>query len=487
MEFADIRRSLRRPRSSQQGTAEWSAAHLVGVRGSGMAALAELLLDMGWRVTGSDLKAAPCVSDGRRSMGGRQLTIHQGHHADLVTGNLDVVVYSQALSASNPELRAARARGIPCLTYAAMLGRLMQTRTGIAIAGTHGKSTTAALVGTILESAGLSPAVVVGAESIVQRRSGWVGSGDLIVVEACEFGRSFLELPTSHGVILGIEHDHVDCFPTTAACEAAFSQFAEGIPDSGSLLINGDCRSANSAADATAAPVITFGFSGAAHWRARSVRSTRTGCVFRVLHRNQEFGEFQTSIPGRHNVANALAAIATAAALGVTAPRIRTGLAAFAGIRRRCEFVGTWRGVSLIDDYAHHPTAVRATLTWVRQRFPGRHIWCVFEPHQISRTRYMLDELSSALAVADRVSVVPVFAARETAESSDSAALSSRLARSIQAAGRPAGTEPALDRAITTLDDEACAGDVIVIMGAGRIDQVRYEFSRRLQQNHSAQ
>jgi UDP-N-acetylmuramate--alanine ligase len=475
-------RSLARHQSPRFSDLQFSSAHLVGIGGTGMKALAELLVDMGWSISGSDLLGShPSLLAMRR----RGLRVHCGHDRSFLPQDSNVLVYSPAVGPTNPERRRAAQLGIPEMSYSQMLGWLMQNRQGVAISGTHGKSTTTAMVGSIATDAGLSPAVVVGAELCRRGRSAWGGSGKPFIVEACEYRRSFLDLRPTFAAILGIETDHFDVYSNLEETIAAFSEFASRVAPDGMLLVRGDCEASKPAAAATAAEVVTFSMEPGSDWWASDVRRTAGGTRFRTFYRGAFITEIFLQVPGVHNVLNALAATALCSRLGVSAADIRESLAEFRGVRRRFEIVGTYRGTTLIDDYAHHPTAVRATLATAREQFPARKIWCVFQPHQVSRVRALLDDFAASFTLADELLVAPVFAARESA--GDEALLASaELASGVSKCGCPARFLPSLDRIVATLEDEARPGDVVVIMGAGDIDRVHHELTGRVRRHRAA-
>ena len=451
-----------------------------------MRALAELLTEMGWALSGSDNNASePVVT----ALSHRGLRIHSGHHGRSVPDTTDVLIYSPAIGPDNAERQRALRLGIPQLCYSQMLGALMHGRDGVCVAGTHGKSTTTAMTGCILTAAGLAAAVVVGAEVREIGVSGWLGSGNHFVVESCEFQKSFLDLAPRHAAILGIEPDHFDCYPHFDETIAAFAEFAQRVPRDGSLLIHAGCEASKAACVAAGAAVETFGVETrgralSADWYAADLRPAAAGTRFRVFHHGDFVAEIALRIPGRHNVANALAAAALAHAAGADALAIRESLGDFPGICRRFQTVGSWRGVTLIDDYAHHPTAVAATLTTARGQYPGRRLWCVFQPHQISRTEALFSEFAASLATADRTLLVPVFAAREHV-ADEPALVSRRLAAQIVAIGGAARFVDTLDRAQATLEDELRPGDVLITMGAGDIGQVHHALTRSVQRHHA--
>jgi len=392
-----------------------------------------------------------------------------------------VLIYSPAVSSDNPERREAARRGIPQLSLSEAIGRMMTGREGISVAGTHGKTSTTALLGHVLDVAGHSPSVLTGGEVVGRGRSGWAGRGPLFVVESCEYRRHFLDLAPRHTVLLNIEPDHFDCFRTFQESVNTFREFAARLPEDGTLLVNYDSPAAMDAASGAQARLQTFGSRAGTDWWIGDLHRTGRGWRFRVFYQAKRYADFDLPLPGRHQVLNALAAVAMSHRLGVDRRSIAKGLRSFRGVKRRFEIVGCRRGITLVDDYAHHPTALRVTLRTARERFPGRRIWCVFQPHQISRTRALLDEFVQSLSRADRVLVSPVFAAREP-ESDEQVKLSARIARRIRRRGTPAVFVESLDRIRPTLETDAKPGDVVLILGAGDIDRIGSEFAQQRQQ-----
>lgn len=445
-----------------------------------MRSLAELLLDRGCCVTGSDAAPTGHNADVLRARG---VAIQAGHAAEQLPAGAQVV-YSPAVPESNPERRAARELGVPQHSYPELLGRLMAERTGIAIAGTHGKSTSTALLGWVLQQAGRGPSVVCGGELLNTGSGGWSGGGALFVAEACEYRGSFLNLAPRHAAVLDIEPDHFDCYADLHAAVQAYADFAARVPADGLLV----CRAARPAVGAAIAGararITTFGIETVADWVARNIVVRPGRIAFRIERNGRRWCDCALHIPGAHNVLNALAAAALAAECGVTPAQFRTALAGFRGVRRRCEYLGAWRGAELIDDYAHHPTAVSATLAAVRAEFPGRRLCCAFQPHQVSRTRTLLAEFASSLAAADEVLVLPVYTARESRQ--DARATSEELAQRLQRAGICGRCIATLDRLVSTLETDARPGDAVVLVGAGDIDRVRDEFSRRIYRNYAS-
>ena len=365
-----------------------------------------------------------------------------------------------------------------------MVGRLMRRSAGVCIAGTHGKSTTTAMVASILDAAGRLSAAVVGAELCHNRRSGWSSPGDLFVAESCEFQRSFLDFQPLHAAILGIEPDHLDCYPTIDSLKQAFLEFANQTSDDGIMLVNGDCMHSKdvSSRASTKARRVTFGFDSSADWWIDQWTPTRTGSQVVINHRERAAIELKLILSGRHNVMNALAATAMSLEIGVTVDTVQQVLASFQGVKRRLEWVGTESGVTYFDDYAHHPTAVKVTLETLRSRFGSNRIVCIFQPHQILRTTSLMDEFAASFSDADEVIIAPVFAAREAV--TDQPVLVSReLARRITENGGQAKSFSSLDQIVATLEDSSHPGDVVVTMGAGDIDRIHHEFTRRVPTN----
>ena len=455
------------------------AAHLVGACGAGMKALTEVLLDSHWSLSGSDLSPP---NQAVQKLIDRGLVFHQGHRAANVPDSAEHLVYSSAIPADNPERLEANRRHLPQFSYSQMVARMMRDSIGVCIAGTHGKSTTTAMTAQILYSANRLTAAVVGAELCEDGRSGRSGSGDLFVVESCEFQHSFLDFQPKFAAILCVEHDHFDCYPNFESLETAFRNFAGRTASDGVLLVNNDCGVSRriSTGASTRAKRISFGFDNTADWTAKNCEQTINGMRFFLSHRGMNVADIDLRIRGMHNVCNALAAAALCAEIGIQPEIIRESLASFRGIRRRCEFVGEWNGATFVDDYAHHPTAVTATLKTLRNVVGKRRILCLFQPHQILRTRSLMHEFAASFFETDEAWIAPVFAARESAVD-EPGLVSLELANCISSNGVTARSFTSLDQIAITLEDAVRPGDVIVTMGAGDIDRIYHEFTRRIQ------
>jgi UDP-N-acetylmuramate--alanine ligase len=478
--------------------------HLVGAGGAGMTALSEFLLDFGCRLTGSDLSVESQQSTGAEQpvASGRIIKIHQGHDSANVPTTADLVVFSSAISADNPERVAAQRLSIPEVLYVELLGELLSQQTGICIAGTHGKTTTSAMTASILREAGVASSAVIGGEVIQYGRSGWGlvndvandESASLFVAEACEYRRHFLQFHPRIAAILNVEADHFDCFETLSETHDAFAEFASQVQPDGTLILRADCPILARLRNDCRANIETFlpvgnvmgpGRNAAAQadWAISSLREEPNRTVFDIVRQGRTFGTVELSLPGRHNVENALAAIAVAHAAGISPDAACDAVSRFQGVRRRFEEIGTWDGITLVDDYAHHPTAVRTTLAAARRKYPGRRLVVAFQPHQVSRTQQLLEEFGTSFSDADEVLLVPIFAARENTDVAEAAL--QKLANRINLAGCSVEVLTSLDQLRATLEDSAQPGEVWLTLGAGNINRIPHEFARTFQRNYT--
>ena len=385
--------------------------HCVGIGGIGISAIARVLLEQGHHVTGSDQRLSP-VAEALAASGA---TVHVGHDASHI-GHADVVLISSAVPGTNPEVVEARRRAIPVLRRAEFLGKLMEGKIGVAVAGTHGKTTTTSMIAWILVQAGLDPTFIVGGVIQSLQTNARAGRGPHFVIEADEYDRMFLGLTPTVAAITHLEHDHPDCFPSFADMQAAFRQFVDLVPPAGLIV---GCADQPAVADLMRgpfqAPAQTCGLALGSEWRAVEVRTNSLGGHdFRVLRAATEVGRMCLRVPGIHNVRNALVALAVAYWLGLEVPAISDALLSFPGVERRFETRGQAGEITVVDDYAHHPTEIRATLEAARARFGQRPLWVVFQPHTYSRLRSLWDEFVTCFVRADHVVVLDVFAARET-------------------------------------------------------------------------
>jgi len=443
--------------------------HLVGIAGNGMRALADVLRGWGWRLSGSDSSVAPV-----RALAAEGVPLFQGHHAENIPPETEAVVFSDAVSANNPEICRAAKLGIPISSYFQMLGQLGIGRHTLAIAGTHGKSTTTAMTARLLIGAGLDPTVVCGATPLGANSGGHAGRGEFMLVEACEYRANFLHLRPRHAAILNIEPDHFDYYDSLDQLEDAFRRFAFLVSDDGLLLIRHDCPSARRATAGLekSRRIESFGLSSDAQWSARELRERGGRFQFEIFRFGRSLCEVRLPVPGLHNVLNALAAAALAWEHGVSANQISVGLAGFPGLHRRLEVLDTWRAAHQIDDYAHHPTEVTAALTTARRLFPHSRVWCVFQPHQVSRTQRLLDELAISLQNADKVLVAEIFRARESGPQPGEITAAD-LARKVAGLGTEVLPGHTAEEIVATLETQLAPDDVLVTLGAGDVGKFR--------------
>ncbi len=450
--------------------------HLVGIGGAHMSAIAQILHAWGHAITGSDQKQS-AMTDKLAALG---ISVRIGHATENV-GDVELVVFTSAAHGDNPEITEASRRGIPAIKRAEMVARLMQGRYSIAVAGTHGKTTTSGLIAHMLVEAKLDPTYLIGGEVRSLGTNAAPGNGRYIVVEADEYDRAFLSYTPDVAVVTNIEPDHLDIYGTIEELQAAFAQFMAASPDDGHVIASADSprlRDTVAAGGMTAHDVSTYAVDQEATWRATGIVPVEGGQTFSVSHLGNLIGTFKITLPGKHNVSNALAGIAAGSTIGIEHDVIRAALATYRGAQRRFEFVGEANGVTVMDDYAHHPTEVReGTIAAARQAFPGRRLVLLFQPHTFTRTAYLLDEWKACFAGADALYITHTYAAREDAD----AGLSGRdLAASITA---PPTTyvdsfEEAADRLAADLRD----GDVFFTVGAGDVDSVGPMVLDRLKQ-----
>lgn len=440
--------------------------HFVGIGGAGLSAIARVLMEQGATVSGSDLVLSPVAEALARD----GALVYRGHRAEQVAG-ADMVVVSSAVPEGNVEVQAAREAGVPVVRRPQILGELMEGHIGVAVAGTHGKTTTTAMIASIFWEAGLDPTFIVGGLVLGLGTNARAGTGPHFVVEADEYDRTFLGLRPQVAVVTNVEHDHPDCYPTFEDFRAAFAEFVGLLPPDGLLVAcwdNPAARTLGEARAAQGAPVAFYGLRGEVTWTVRDLHSDPSGGPdFVVMRQGTALGEVRLRVPGIHNALNALAALAVTDSLGVPFAAARSILGGFRGVARRFEVKGEIEGVTVVDDYAHHPTEIQATLAAARQRFPGRSIWAVWQPHTYSRTKALLEEFTRAFDRADHVLVLPIYAARE----SDPLGISSAdvVAGMLHPDARLVGSR---EEAVAVLGTEVRPGDVVLTLGAGDGDQV---------------
>jgi len=446
--------------------------HLVGIGGIGMSGIARVLLEEGYRVSGSDLRVSP-LTEALVGLGG---TVYEGHAAKNIAG-ANLVVVSSAVPPHNPEVLAAQESGVPVVGRAQILGQLMEGRYGVAVAGTHGKTTTSAMIALILERAGLDPTIIVGGVIPELGSNAKAGKGKYLVLEADEYQRTFLGLSPSVAVVTNIEMDHPDYFRDLEDIYQAYLEFVKLVPQEGEIfLCTDDPMAERLQEEPHLAEITTYGLGPRARWRAADLAANAAGgSDFRVLASDRPRGEFSLRIPGRHNVKNGLAALAVSDYLGIDLGEAGKTLAQFQGVERRFEVKGEAAGVVVIDDYAHHPSEIKATLAAARERYPERKVWAVFQPHTYSRTKALWSEFAASFGDAAQVVVTDIYPARET----DDLGVSSQ---ELVAAMNHPGVHyvGALSDVVTMLCQRLRVGDLLITLGAGDIYQVGEKVLARL-------
>ncbi|MDR1573343.1 MAG: UDP-N-acetylmuramate--L-alanine ligase [Clostridiales Family XIII bacterium] len=442
--------------------------HCVGVGGIGLSAVAEILLTKGFKVSGSDMKESE-ITD---RLIGRGAAIYLGHRAKNITG-ADLIVYSAAVSPANPELVSAAEAGVKAVTRAEALGALMADyENSVAIAGTHGKTTTTSMISLILKAAGRAPTILVGGNLSEIGGNVEAGGGDYFVTEACEYMDSFLSLSPKYAVILNIDSDHLDYFADIEHIVRSFDSFAKLTPPSGAVVAYDANPFVNSILKNLKRRVITFGFHERCSYVAADIAFNQAGMPgFSILHAGRKLCDVQLAIPGEHNIANALAAFACCHDMGVDAREIKRTVEKFEGTQRRFDLLGeTENGVRVVDDYAHHPAEIAATLK-AAENIPHRELWCLFQPHTYTRTIALFNEFVDAFGSADRIVMAEIYAAREK----NIHKISSRSIVDAIKAGQPqkeARYFADFDEMAAFVRENAKPGDLVITMGAGDIYKV---------------
>jgi len=447
---------------------------MVGIGGIGMSSIAEVLLNRGYRVTGSDLVASD-VTQHLEEIGA---TVHQGHAAEQV-GDADVVVYSSAIDPTdNAETVEAERRRISLIPRAEMLGELMRMKFGVGIAGTHGKTTTTSMVGMVTKEGGFDPTVIVGGKVTAFGSNAVTGEGDIIVIEADEYDRTFLRLTPSLAVITNIEEDHLDIYDDLADIQAAFTQYANGVPFFGAAILCLDDPHVQEIVGRIERRVLTYGTTRQAEVRAEAIQREGMTTRFHVAFRGEPMGEVALHVPGMHNVRNALAAVAVGIELDIPFAQVRDGLAQYDGVRRRFQIIGEAQGRTVLDDYAHHPTEIIATLDAASQGFADRRIVAVFQPHLYSRTRDFQEDFARSFFDTDLLVVTDVYGSREDPIEGVDGRLIANLAH--QYGHRDVHHVPDKEDLPDELYRLTQEDDVVLMMGAGDIWRYSRAFVERL-------
>ncbi|MDH4163290.1 MAG: UDP-N-acetylmuramate--L-alanine ligase [Nitrospirota bacterium] len=435
--------------------------HFVGIGGIGMSGIAEVLLNLGYRVSGSDLRESD-TTERLKSLGGE---IMIGHRAENIT-EPHVVVISSAVKKDNVEVVAAREKQVPVIPRAEMLAELMRLKYGVAIAGAHGKTTTTSMVATVLAAGGIDPTVVIGGKLNSLGSNAKLGQGDFLVAEADESDGSFLKLTPAIAVVTNIDEEHLDYYKDINEIKDAFIAFINKVPFYGVSILCLDQKHIQSLIPKIEKRYLTYGMSAQADYQVKDATLLPLGAKFRVMNHKDDLGWFELSVPGMHNVSNSVAAIAVARELNIELEVIRRALREFSGVQRRFQIKGEARGVLVVDDYGHHPTEVRATLAAAKAAL-GRRVVCVFQPHRYTRTKHLLEEFFSAFNQADRVIITDIYAAGEQP-------IPGVSGQAVEAGVKGYGHKDAAyigdrEKLIAHLAETLRQGDLLLTLGAGDV------------------
>ena len=437
--------------------------HFMGIGGISMSGLAEILHEEHFTISGSDDRESELT----RHLEHLGMQIFYGLKAENIISGIDLVVYTAAIREDNPEFAQAKAMGLPMLSRAELLGQIMDNyKNSIAVSGTHGKTTTTSMISQILLAAKTDPTITVG--GILKAIDGnlRVGNSEVFISEACEYTNSFLNFRPKYSIILNVEAEHLDFFKDLADVRNSFHQFALNTKDDGTLFINGDIESYDELVADIPAKVVTYGLSDSCDFYPADITFDEKACAtYTVMHKDKALMTVSMNVPGMHNVSNSLAAIALSLELGLSEEAIRTGLLEFGGANRRFQYKGTVDGVTIIDDYAHHPTEIRATLT-AAKNYPHDRIVLAFQPHTYSRTKAFLDDFAEVLSMADVVVLADIYAAREK----NTYGISSEdLLHKLQEHGTECYYFPTFAEIENFLEKKCMNGDLLITMGAGDV------------------
>ncbi|HEY6951055.1 MAG TPA: UDP-N-acetylmuramate--L-alanine ligase [Bacteroidota bacterium] len=452
--------------------------HFVGIGGIGMSGIAEILLDQGFKVSGSD-RALSEVTDRLKKLGA---VIYEGHKPEHVASDVDSLVYSSAVVSDNPEVTEAQRRKIPIVRRAEMLAEVMRLKYGIGIAGTHGKTTTTSMISLILMEGGLDPTVIVGGKlSGLGGTNARLGKGDFIVVEADEFDRSFLSITPTIAVLTTLETDHLDCYRDLEDIKGAFIQFANKVPFYGFVVL---CLDEPALQDImpkmSKKKILTYGLNPQADIQAVDIHHKNNSSLFTVVKNGVDLGSVTLLVPGKHNVQNALAAITVGLELGIPFAKIKSGIEKFSGVFRRWELKGEVDGISVYDDYAHHPTECRATLSGAKAGW-RRRVVCVFQPHLFTRTRDFYEDFGKAFLLSDVLVVTDIYPAREEPIQGVSGELIANAAK--QFGHKDVNYVPDKTKVPALLQKIVKKGDIVITMGAGDIWKYGEEYLKQVKSN----
>jgi UDP-N-acetylmuramate--alanine ligase len=450
--------------------------HFVGIGGIGMSGIAELLLNLGYKVSGSDLKASD-ITERLQTLGG---TIFEGHQADQIRG-ADVIVTSSAVKTDNPEVLAAEHASIPVIPRAEMLAELMRLKYSIAIAGAHGKTTTTSIVASVLARGGLDPTIVIGGKLKGIGSNAVLGQGDYIVAEADESDGSFLKFSPTIAVVTNIDREHLDFYADMDAIKSVFLSFIDRIPFYGLAILCLDNEPIQDLIPKIKKRYTTYGMSTQADFQIRDVEFAKRQSRFTVINRGQKLGRITLNLPGLHNVYNATASIAVGIELDVPFAAIKGALETLEGVQRRLEIKGEVGGITVVDDYGHHPTEIKTTLDALQKCWPDKRKVVVFQPHRYSRTQALFDDFTRAFYQSDVLFVLPIYAASEAEIEGVTGQL---LCEGIQAHGhKEAFFAGRIKDAVARLKKDLKSGDILLTLGAGDVWKVGEQLLKELGKN----
>ena len=439
--------------------------HFVGIGGIGMSGIAELLLNLGYEVSGSDTKASD-ITERLKGLGG---AIHTGHSAEHVSG-ADVVVVSSAISVENPEVNAAHQLAIPVIPRAEMLAELMRLKYSVAVAGAHGKTSTTSIVAAVLGEGRLDPTVVIGGKLKGIDSNAVLGMGDFIVAEADESDGSFLKMSPTIAVVTNIDREHLDFYKDLEDIKNVFFDFIDRIPFYGLAVLCLDNEPIQDLIPKIKKRFTTYGMSAQADYQARNIRAQGLKTRFTLHHQGEDLGDIMLNLPGLHNVYNAMASIAVGFELNIPFETIKSALETLEGVQRRMEVKGVAQGITVVDDYGHHPTEIKTTLQAVKESWPDKRIILAFQPHRYTRTRALFDEFSRAFYQSDLMVVMPIYSAGENPINGVD---SSRLCEEIKAHGhKEVICMDEMESALSYLKDVLRSGDLLLTLGAGDVWKV---------------
>ena len=447
--------------------------HLIGIGGIGMSGLAKILKNFGKDVSGSDKNYSPIIEKLRRA----GIKVYIGQKESHINSKIDIVIYSQAILSDNPEYRKGEELKIPLLSYPEAVGLVMKEKRGIAVAGTHGKTTTSALVVNLLKKSNFSPSFLIGGEIINIGNSG-VGNGEFLVVEACEYKRSFLNYFPEIEIITNIEKDHLDYYKDLNDIKRAFKEFVKNLKKDGILIYCNEDKGLSEIVKSEKINKISYGLDSG-DIQARNIKLIGRKTFFECYFKNKKIGEFKINLWGKHNVLNCLAVIGVGFYLSLPLEKIKKGIESFKGVHRRCEILAEIDGITIIDDYGHHPTEIKSTISCIKNVFPDRRLIVIFQPHQYSRTRFLLKEFAKSFYLADKIVVPDIYFVRDSLI--EKKLINAEiLVEKIRKNGKEAIYLPTFNEIVEYIDEIKKKGDVILTIGAGPVDKIAKKLIKRM-------